>query len=82
MALFTQVRPSLVAVRVALSQSQGQPGRLCRIVICFPDIGRSPVTEKLGYVPWATPSKASELVHEHQPELTIITDRSNENGWN
>lgn len=62
MAFFTQVRPSILAVQVALAGSTGQAGRLCRAVILFPDIGKTPMTEKLGYVPWAKPPKASEQV--------------------
>jgi hypothetical protein len=75
MPLYVELRPSVIAVRVALASLTGQSGRLCRVVLCFPDLGLVPFTEKLGYVPWTTQSQTSELVHEHQPELTTIIER-------
>ena len=53
MAFTTEYRPMRIAVQVALAGHISQSGRLCRVVVFFPDIGNLPVTEKLGFVPWA-----------------------------
>jgi len=55
MAFSTSIRPGVVAVRRALAGSTGQWGRLCRVVVFFPDCL---IRQKLAH---SSPSRVAKI---------------------
>jgi len=75
MSFITQLRPACVAVQVAIRNHQGQDGRICRLAVLFPDIGK-PVLESIGFLRYAgersfVAPEATEQELSLQPGLTV-----------
>lgn len=49
MSFIAHLLPSAVAVRVAYNLEHVQGGRICRLAVHFPDIGK-PVLERIGFL--------------------------------
>lgn len=80
------LRPGFVAVCVAFSRTVCHAGRLCRVVVLFPDIGLLPRSYELGFLRYSGEKSfvkpdATEQELSLPQGLTTNFDWSKEHGW-
>lgn len=84
--MIVSMRPSVVAVGVALGGFTGRDARICRIDSLFPDIGGKCRLFRVGFLRYrGEPSfvvpEATELELSLQPGLTKTFEWSKDHGW-
>lgn len=84
--MIAALRPSVVAVSVALARLTGKDGRICRMEALFPDIGNRSRLFRIGFLRYR--GEASFVVPEAteeelslQPGLTVTFERSKDHGY-
>lgn len=84
--MIVAMRPSVVAVAVALGGYTGRDARICRIEALFPDIGARHRLFRIGFLryrgePSFVAPEATEQELSLQPGLTATFEWSKDHGW-
>lgn len=84
--MIVALRPSVVAVSVALARLTGRDARICRMESLFPDIGNRNRLFRVGFLRYRGEAsfvvpEATELELSLQPGLTTTFDWSKDHGY-
>lgn len=84
--MIVSMRPTVVAIGVALRRFTGRDARICRIQVLFPDIGQRSQIHRVGLLRYSGESsyvspQATEKELQLQPGLTAIFERTKDHGY-